>query len=70
LIKEILRHERHVFYNTKIIKIGSVCHKKLPLYIQFPYAFSVKNTLELIQDLKSVSINQKTRLESFDITRT
>jgi hypothetical protein len=58
LIKEILHHEQHVLYNIKIIEIGSVCHKKLSLYIQPPYAFSAKNTLELTHDLNNVSINQ------------
>jgi hypothetical protein len=42
--------------------------KKLQTHIPLPYAFNVKDTTQLINDLKNIPFDQNLRLASFDIS--
>ena len=42
--------------------------KKLHIYVPLPYAFNVKNTTYLINELQGIPYNQNLKLASFDIT--
>jgi hypothetical protein len=50
-------------YQTAKFFTASLCR-----VICLPYAFSIKNSLHLINDLKEIKINPNTRLASFDIS--
>ena len=53
--------------NAPAYKFAKMLAKKLKTYIPLPYAFNVKNTTQLINDLKDISYNHNLRLASFDI---
>jgi hypothetical protein len=42
--------------------------KKLHIYFSLPYAFNVKNSTHLIEDLQEIPYDQNLKLASFDIT--
>jgi hypothetical protein len=54
--------------NARGYKLARPIKNVLLQYIQLPNTFNVKNTVEFIKDLKTIPINQDTRLASFDIT--
>jgi len=42
--------------------------KKLSIYIPLPHIFNVKNTVQLMNDLREIPFDQNLKFESFDIT--
>jgi len=52
--------------NAPAYKLAKALVSKLQTYIPLPYAFRVKNTSQLINDLKDIPFNQNLRLLSFD----
>jgi hypothetical protein len=54
--------------NTPAYKAAKYFVKSLSKVISLPYAYNIKNTLQLINDLKEININPHTRLASFDIS--
>jgi len=54
--------------NAPAYRLAKLPSKLLQLHIPLPNAFSVKNLVYLMEDLKGITIDQNTKLASFDIT--
>ena len=53
--------------NAPAYKLAKLLSKLLQLYIPLPNVSNVRNSIQLMKDLKDISINKNTRLASFDI---
>jgi hypothetical protein len=53
--------------NAPAYKLAKMLSKKLKILIPVPYTFSVKNTVQLINDLLEILYDQNLKLASFDI---
>jgi len=53
--------------NAPVYKIAKMLTKKLLIHIPLPYIYNVKNTTQLINDLKEIPYNDNLRLASLDI---
>jgi uncharacterized protein (DUF1697 family) len=51
-----------------VYKLAKLLTKVLQTYIPLPYTFSVKNTVQFINDLTNIPYNKKLILASFDIS--
>jgi hypothetical protein len=49
-------------------KLEKLLTRMFQTYIPLPYAFNVKNTVQVINDLADILYNQKLKLASFDIS--
>jgi peptide methionine sulfoxide reductase MsrA len=54
--------------NAPAYKLASFLTKIIGEYITLPNTFNVQNTMQLISELNTISINQNARMCSFDIT--
>jgi hypothetical protein len=54
--------------NTPAYKLARSLVKKLQTHVALPYAFNIKNTIQLINGLKNIPFNQNLRLALFDIS--
>ena len=54
--------------NAPAYKLAKLFNTKLIDLSPLPYIYNVKNTIHLIQNLKDISIDNNTRLDSLDIT--
>jgi hypothetical protein len=54
--------------NAPAYKLARSLVKKLQTNVPLPYAFNIKNTIQLINDLKNIPFDQNLRLASFDIS--
>jgi hypothetical protein len=49
-------------------KLAKMLTKKLQIYVPLPYAFNVKNSIQLIEDLRDIHFNPNLQFVSFYIT--
>jgi hypothetical protein len=54
--------------NAPAYKLARTLVRKLQKHIPVPYAFNIKNTTQLINDLKEIPFDQNLRFISFDIS--
>jgi len=54
--------------NAPAYKIAKALTKILSIHIPLPYAYNVKNSMQLIKDLQDTKYNHDLRLASFGIT--
>jgi hypothetical protein len=54
--------------NEPAYKLARSLVTKLQTHVPLPYAFNIKNTVQLINELKNVPVDQNLRLASFDIS--
>jgi hypothetical protein len=54
--------------NASAYKLARSLVKKLQTHVPLPYAFNIRNTVQLINDLKDIPFDQNLRLASFDIS--
>jgi hypothetical protein len=54
--------------NSPAFKLARSLVKKLQTHVPLPYPFNIKNTIQLINDLKNIPVDQNLRLASFDIS--
>jgi len=54
--------------NAPAYKLARSLVKKLQTHVPLLYTFNIKNSIQLINDLKDIPFNQNLRLASFDIS--
>ena len=54
--------------NAPAYKLAKILAKKLHEYVPLPHAFNVKNSVQLIDELRIIPFNPNLQFVSFDIT--